>query len=103
MIGDEGIAQLADLKFLKAIDLRLCSLVTDKAMETLSTMPELRQCDQRHQRDRRRRGLAPQAAAAWELDLRNCRGVTKTTIEKLAEKKTLRMLKIGGEKIDDAC
>ena len=103
LIGDEGIAQFAGLKFLKVIDLRLCSLVTDAALETLSTMPELRavRVSGTNVTDA---GIAallklPQLS---ELDLRNCRGVTKAAIEKLAEKKTLRMLKIGGEKIDDS-
>jgi Leucine-rich repeat (LRR) protein len=102
LIGDEGIAQLAGLKFLKAIDLRLCSLITDKTLETLSSMPELRavRISGTNVTDAGVASLLvlPQLA---ELDLRNCRGVTVATIEKLADKKTLRMLKIGGEKIDD--
>ena len=103
LIGDEGIAQLAGLKFLKVIDLRLCSLVTDKALETLATMPELRavRVSGTNVTDA---GIAAllKLPKLSELDLRNCRGVTKAAIEKLAEKKSLSMLKIGGEKIDDA-
>ena len=103
LIGDDGIAQLAGLKFLKVVDLRLCSLVTDKALETLATMPELRavRVSGTNVTDA---GIAAlfELPRLSELDLRNCRGVTKAAIEKLADKKSLSMLKIGGEKIDDA-
>jgi internalin A len=103
LIGDEGIAQLTGLKFLKVIDLRLCSLITDAALETLSTMPELRavRASGTNVTDD---GIAAllKLPRLTELDLRNCRGVTEVAIEKLAEKKSLRMLKIGGEKIDDS-
>ena len=103
LIGDEGIARLGGLEFLKVIDLRLCSLVTDAALETLSTMPELRavRVSGTNVTDT---GIAAllELPHLGELDLRNCRGVTKAAIEQLAEKKSLRMLKIGGEKIDDS-
>lgn len=103
LIDDAGIAQLAGLKFLKVIDLRLCSLITDKALETLSTMPQLRavRVSGTNVTDA---GIAAllKLPNLSELDLRNCRGVTKAAIEKLADKKSLSMLKIGGEKIDDA-
>lgn len=103
LIGDEGISQFTELKFLRVIDLRLCSLVTDAALETLSGMPELRavRVSGTNVTDK---GIAAllKLPRLTELDLRNCRGVTEASFERLAEKKSLRMLKIGGEKIDDS-
>lgn len=102
MVSDTGIAQLAGLKSLKLIDLRVAPMVTDAAMKPLSEMPELRAV-------RLLGGGVTDAGLATllslprlsELDLRNCRGVTLRGIEKLAAKKSLHTLKLGGTKIDD--
>ena len=52
--------------------------ITDRGVATLLRAPQLR-----------------------ELDVRNCRGVTKAGIEQVAKQGTLRVLKIGGPAIDD--
>ena len=77
-------------------------MVTDAAMESLVQMPELRAvrvlgCNISDA------GVATLLALPHltELDVRNCRNVTKEGIEQLAAKKTLRMLKLGGPGIDD--
>jgi Leucine-rich repeat (LRR) protein len=102
LISDEGLAQFAKLKFLKVIDLRLCPMVTNSTLETLSAMPELRavRISGTNVTDD---GIAAILALPQlrELDIRNCRGVTRAAIEQLAGRKSLRVLKIGGEKIDD--
>jgi Leucine-rich repeat (LRR) protein len=102
LINDEGIAQLGDLKALRIIDLRLSSLVTDAAMDTLAAMPELRAV--------RLSGVNVTDAGVGklldlpnltELDLRNCRKVSKAGIAQIGQKRSLRMLKLGGPEIDD--
>ena len=103
LIGDDGIRQFAGLKQLSVIDLRLCPMVTDKAIETLAAMPELKavRLSGTNVTDA---GIAALLALPrlQELDVRNCRGVGPATFERLPAKKSLRVLKIGGEKIDDA-
>jgi internalin A len=102
LISDAGLAQLTGLKSLKVIDLRLCPLVTDAAMDTLASMPNLRavRLSGTNVTDTGVAALLtlPQLT---ELDLRNCRGVSDRSIRKLAAKDTLRTLKIGGSRVDD--
>jgi Leucine-rich repeat (LRR) protein len=102
LINDSGIEQLSGLNALRIIDLRLSSLLTDAAMETLAAMPELRAV--------RLSGVNVTDAGVarllslpnlTELDLRNCRKVTKAGIEQIGEKRSLRVLKVGGPEIDD--
>lgn len=102
LISDEGIQQFAKLKFLKVIDLRLSPMVTNKTLELLAAMPELKavRISGTNVTDDGV-GALLKLPQLTELDVRNCRGVTKAGIEQLAEKKSLRVLKIGGEKIDD--
>ena len=84
LITNEGLAELKGLTSLKVIDLRLSPLLNDTALETLADMPQLRAI--------RLLGVnvSDRGVAALlklpqlnELDLRNCRGVTKAGLELL--------------------
>ncbi len=102
LINDSGIEQLSGLKALRIIDLRLSSLLTDAAMDTLAAMPELRavRLSGVNVTDT---GVAKLLSLPnlTELDLRNCRKVTKAGIEQIGEKRSLRVVKLGGPEIDD--
>jgi len=82
LIGDEGISQLAGLKSLKIIDLRVSPMVTDATLTCLAKMGDLRAvrvlgCNITDE------GVASLTALPRlsELDVRNCRGITKAGIE----------------------
>jgi Leucine-rich repeat (LRR) protein len=102
LVDDEGIAQLADLKSLRIIELPVAPLVSDRSMEVLVKLPQLRavRLVGGNVTDR---GVATllRAPQLRELDVRNCRNVTNAAIEQIAQKPTLRVLKIGGPAIDD--
>lgn len=102
LIDDHGIESLRNLKALRIIDLRLSALLTDAAMETLSTMPSLRavRVSGVNLTDA---GLAKllELPQLTELDLRNCRQITKDGIAQIGKKRSLRVLKLGGPQIDD--
>lgn len=102
LISDSGIAQLTGLKALRIVDLRVAPLISDRAMDWLVKLPELRAV-RLVGGNITDRGVATvlQSPLLLELDVRNCRGVTKAGIETAAKKETLRMLKIGGPTIDD--
>ncbi len=103
MIDDDGLAQLAKLKSLKVVDLRLSPMITDSGAETLAGLDGLRavRVSGVNLTDA---GLETLLALPElsELDVRNCRGITRDGIGKLAAKETLRALKLGGPEIDDA-
>jgi Leucine-rich repeat (LRR) protein len=102
LVDDEGIEQLVDLKTLKVIELRVAPLISDRAMESLVKLPKLRAV-RLVGGNITDRGVATllRAPKLHELDVRNCRNVTKAGIEQIGAKGTVRVLKIGGPKIDD--
>ena len=102
LVDDDGIAQLADLKQLRIVELRVAPVITDRAMESLVKLPQLRavRLVGGNITDRGVTTLL-RAAKLRELDVRNCRGVTNAGIAEIAKKPTLRVLKLGGPAIDD--
>jgi internalin A len=102
LVNDQGIEQFRDLQGLRIIDLRLSALLTDAAMETLSTISSLRavRLSGVNLTDA---GLARllELPHLTELDLRNCRRISKEGIAQIGKKRSIRVLKLGGPEIDD--
>ena len=78
MVQDSAAKTLAGFEGLKAVRVSGVNF-TDAGLESLLALPNLA-----------------------ELDIRNCRKITPEGIEKITGKGTLRVLKVGGPKIDDA-
>ena len=102
LVDDDGIAQLVDLKALRVIELRVAPVISDRAMESLIKLPRLRAV-RLVGGNITDRGVATllKAPKLYELDVRNCRNVTKAGLEQIAAKGTVRVLKIGGPKVND--
>ena len=102
LITNESLAELKPLKTLRIIDLRVSPLLNDSALNTLAEMQPLRAVRLLGVNISDRGVIQllklPQLS---ELDVRNCRGVTKTGIEALVGKTSLKTLKLGGGAMGD--